>query len=98
MWLGAAFAADLDCLLLPWLVDHTARVCVGGMSPVVVAVVMVAADHADGAELHWKSASSHCLQPPPSPSSSRLLRFWYLRAALMGRELAVATVVVIEES
>jgi len=79
-------------------VDHADRVCVGGMSPVVVAVVVVAADHADGAGLRWKSASSHCLQPPPSPSSSRSLRFWYLRAALTGRELAVATVVVIEES
>ena len=55
MWLGAASA---DCLLSPWLVDHAARVCVGGVPPAIVAVVVVAADHLWG----W-AASEECEQP-----------------------------------
>ena len=30
-----------DCLLLLWLAGHTARVCIGGVPPTVIAVDMV---------------------------------------------------------
>jgi len=39
-------------------VDHAARVCVGGVPPAVVAVVVVAADH-----LWGQAVSEECEQP-----------------------------------
>jgi len=46
-WLGAALAE------LSWLVGHAARVCVGGMPPVVgvVGIVLVVVSSARGSEL-----------------------------------------------
>src|SRR6266702_366052 len=47
MWLGAALAE------VSWLVGHAARVCVGGMTPVVsvVGVVLVVVSSAHSSEL-----------------------------------------------
>ena len=55
MRLGAVSA---DCLLLPWLVNHAARVCVSRVPPAIVAIVVVAADHIWG-----QAASEKCKQP-----------------------------------